>query len=102
MFVLLSVLYESLLRINIFLYLIQIKAPKIPTPVLSNLIFVFVFCRIFVFIVFMFLVSFYILKHILTKALEVVQQDRLVEHSAVGQEVRLFARRKWERSGVGG
>ena len=31
-----------------------------------------------------------------------VEQDRLVEHSAVGQEVGLLARRKWERSGVRG
>ena len=46
-----------------FKYLIQIKAQKFHNPVVPNLIFVFSFCCIFVFIV-MFLVSLYILKHI--------------------------------------
>ena len=31
-----------------------------------------------------------------------VEQDRLAEHSVVGQEAGLLASRKWERSGFRG
>ena len=84
----------------------QIKAPKIPTPYVSNFIFLFMFCCIFVFIVvYVFGIVIYIYINKITKALVGVEVGQGLLGGIVAlEDASSFQdssrRKKWERNKV--